>query len=442
MSGERPVITRERPRVKQTAVQKILARHAGKDTVAAGEFVSAAVDLLMINDISGPLAASVWRAAGFERVWDRDKIVVVESHHTPAKDIATAEMVKTIRRTFVEPYGIRLHFHEGSGGIEHAILPEQGLVLPGELIIGGDSHTCTYGALGCFATGVGSTDCAVVAATGRIWLRVPETIKVTFTGRRRPWVTGKDLALRLTGAIGVEGANYQVLEYHGDAVTGLEVEERLTIANMATEAQAKAGFFHVDDKTRGYLDGRAARTWTAVSSDPDARYAREVTIDVSDLEPQVAFPFSPDNVHPLSEAIGIRVDEVFIGSCTNARISDLRQAARILKGKKIHPRVRCIVIPASNAIYLQAMREGLAEIFLEAGCAFSTSTCGPCAGGHMGVLGSDEVCLSTSNRNFPGRMGHKTARVYLASPSIAAATAVMGHIAHPSGLVAAEEVSR
>lgn len=420
--------------MNQTAVQKILARHAGKDAVASGEFISAAVDLLMINDISGPLAASVWRTAGFERVWDPDRIVVAESHHTPAKDIATAEMVKIVRRTFVEPHAIRLHFHEGSGGIEHAILPEQGLVLPGELIIGGDSHTCTYGALGCFATGVGSTDCAVVAATGRIWLRVPETIKVTFTGRRNAWVTGKDLALRLVGAIGVEGANYQVLEYHGEVVADLEIDERLTIANMATEAQAKAGFFHVDRKTHAYLDERAARAWSAVSSDAGASYSREVIIDVSDLQPQVAFPFSPDNVHPLSEAIGVRVDQVFIGSCTNARISDLRQAARILKGKKVHPRVRCIIIPASNAVYRQAIREGLAEIFIEAGCAFSTSSCGPCAGGHVGVLASDEVCLSTSNRNFPGRMGHKSARVYLASPSIAAATAVMGHIADPSVL--------
>jgi 3-isopropylmalate/(R)-2-methylmalate dehydratase large subunit len=428
--------------VTQTAVQKILARHAGKSSVAPGEFISAEVDLLMINDISGPLAASVWKTAAFERVWDPDKIVVAESHHTPAKDIATAEMVKIIRQTFVEPYRIRLHFHEGSGGIEHAILPEQGMVLPGELIVGGDSHTCTYGALGCFATGLGSTDCAVVAATGRVWLRVPETIKVTLTGRRRPWVTGKDLALRLTGEIGVEGANYQVLEYHGDAVADLELEERLTIANMATEVQAKAGFFHVDDKTCAYLNDRAQRDWTAVSSDADANYTRKVTIDVSELNPQVAFPFSPDNVHPLSEAIGIHVDEVFIGSCTNARISDLRQAARILKGNHVHPRVRCIVIPASNAVYRQAMREGLAEIFLEAGCVFSTSTCGPCAGGHFGVLGSEEVCLSTSNRNFPGRMGHKTARVYLASPSIAAATAVMGHIADPSDVVTTEEMSR
>jgi len=428
--------------MEQTATQKIFARHVGKDSVAPGEFIDAKVDLLMMNDISGPLAAVVWKEAGFKRVWDADKIVVAESHHTPAKDIATAEMVKTIRRTFVEPHGIRLHFHEGSGGIEHAILPEQGLVLPGELIIGGDSHTCTYGALGCFATGVGSTDCAVVAATGRIWLRVPETIKINFTGRRRPWVTGKDLALRLIGTLGVEGANYQVLEYHGDAIADLEIEERLTIANMATEVQAKAGFFHIDDKTRTYLEGRAKRPWTEVSSDPGAHYVREVTIDISDLEPQVAFPFSPANVHPLSEAIGVRVDEVFIGSCTNARISDLRQAARILKGKKVHERVRCIVIPASNAIYRQAMREGLAETFLEAGCAFSTSTCGPCAGGHMGVLGEGEVCLSTSNRNFPGRMGHKTARVYLASPSIAAATAVMGHIADPSTILNTMEAVR
>ena len=427
--------------MKLTAAQKIFAAHAGKDSVQPGEFIEADVDLLMMNDISGPLAALVWKEAGFDRVWDADKIVVAESHHTPAKDIATAEMVKAIRRTFVEPYGIRLHFHGGRGGIEHAILPEQGLVLPGELVIGGDSHTCTYGALGCFATGVGSTDCAVVAATGRIWLRVPETIKVTFTGARRPWVTGKDLALRLTKTLGVEGANYQVLEYHGDAIDDLEIEERFTLANMATEVQAKTGFFHVDDKTRAYLDGRARRPWTAVSSDAGATYAREITIDISDLEPQVAFPYSPANVHPLSEAIGVRVDEVFIGSCTNARISDLRQAARILKGNKVHDRVRCIVIPASNAVYRQAMREGLAETFMEAGASFSTSTCGPCAGGHMGVLGADEVCLSTSNRNFPGRMGHKTAKVYLASPSIAAATAIMGHIADPSTVLETAKVT-
>ncbi|MHB8618510.1 MAG: 3-isopropylmalate dehydratase large subunit [Chloroflexota bacterium] len=424
----------------QTAAEKILSRHCGNRPVEPGEFISADVDLLMMNDITGALAAVVWDQAGFDRVWDPDKITVVEDHFMPTANIAAAEMGKTVRE-WISQHGVSQHFRGAEGGIEHAVLPERGMVLPGELVIGGDSHTCTYGALNCFATGVGSTDCAVVAATGKVWLRVPETIKVTFTGKRRPWVTGKDLALRQIGEMGVEGANYQVLEYHGEVVAGLDVEERLTIANMATEAQAKAGLFPVDRRTREYLDGRAQRPWSAIWADADARYAREVTIDVSDLEPQVAFPYSPENVHPLSEALGVRVDQVFIGSCTNARISDLRTAANIMRGKRTDPKVRCIVIPASNAIYRQALKEGLIELFMDAGAVVSTSTCGACFGGHMGVLGSEEVCVSTSNRNFPGRMGHKTAQVYLASPAVAAATAIMGRIADPSEIATQEVVA-
>jgi len=414
-----------------TAVEKLLARHAGQADVVPGEFVSAGVDLLMVNDVSGAHASTIWRAAGFERVWDPERIVAVESHFAPAPHVAAAELIKELRR-WVTDQGVRHHFSGAEGGIEHALLPERGFIRPGELVIGGDSHTCTYGALGAFATGVGSTDCAVVAATGRVWLRVPETIKVTLDGRRRPWVTGKDLVLRVLGELGVEGANYQALEYHGEAVASLSVEERLTVANMATEAQAKVAIFPVDAATRAYLAERTDQPWVAVEADADCRYARELTIDVSDLEQQVALPFAPDNVRPLSEALGVRVDQVFIGSCTNARISDLRVAAKVLAGRRVQPGVRCIVIPATNAVYRQALREGLVETFMAAGAIVSTSTCGACFGGHLGVLGADEVCLSTSNRNFPGRMGHTSARVYLASPSVAAATAVRGCIADPS----------
>lgn len=414
----------------QTAVEKILARHAGRDVVEPGEFIDADVDLLMANDITAPLAVNVFRELGVERVWDPDRITFVESHFVPAKDIQSAENVKQLR-AFVKEQGVKLHFDSARGGIEHILLPQEGLVAPGDLIIGADSHSCTYGALGCFSAGVGSTDAAVVMATGKIWLKVPETIKVTFSGRRHPWLTGKDLVLRLLKEIGVEGANYQMLEYHGPVIAELPIDDRLTIANMATEAQAKGAFIPADDVTLDYLKDRVKRRFETVRPDPDARYVREIEIDVTGLEPQVAFPFSPDNVHPLSEAIGIEIQQVFIGSCTNARISDLRNAARILKGRRVHPDVRCIVIPATQAVYHQALHEGLIDVFMEAGALVSTSTCGPCLGGYMGVLGAGERCLSTSNRNFPGRMGHRTAEVYLANPAIAAATAVAGRIADP-----------
>ena len=414
----------------QTAVQKIFARHCGRTEVAVGEFISADVDLLMANDITAPLAINVFRQLGVEKVWDPDRITFVESHFTPAKDIATAENVKQLR-AFVKEQGIRLHFDSARGGIEHILLPQEGLVAPGELIIGADSHSCTYGALGCFATGVGSTDAAIVMATGKIWLKVPETIKVTFVGERHPWLTGKDLVLRLIKEIGVEGANYQMLEYHGPVIRDLPIDDRLTIANMAAEAQAKGAFIAADAVTLEYLRDRVKRPFAVVHPDPDAQYVRELELDVTGLEPQVAFPFSPDNVHPLSEAVGIAIQQVFIGSCTNARLSDLRQAARILRGRRVHPDVRCIVIPATQAVYHQALHEGLIDVFLEAGALVSAATCGPCLGGYMGVLGAGERCLSTSNRNFPGRMGHRTAEVYLANPMIAAATAVAGRIADP-----------
>lgn len=412
-----------------TAVEKILAARAGLPEVFPGQFVNARVDLVMANDITAPLAVKVFRELGTGRVFDPQKVVFVESHFVPAKDIQSAENVKELR-AFAREQGI-LHYDSAHGGIEHALLPEEGIVFPGQLILGADSHSCTYGALANLASGFGSTDAAIAMATGEVWLRVPETIKVVFKGERHPWVTGKDLVLRLIGEIGVEGANYQVLEYHGEAVAGLSMEERLTIANMATEAQAKAAFFHADEKTLEYIKGRVKQPYEIFTSDPDARYVRTVEIDVTGMEPQVAFPYSPDNVHPLSEAVGVKVNQVFIGSCTNARLSDLRVAADVMRGKQVHPDVRAIVIPATNAIYKRALREGLIEVFLEAGCVVSTATCGPCLGGYMGVLASDEVCVSTSNRNFPGRMGHPKARVYLANPAVAAAAAVAGEIVQP-----------
>ncbi len=421
-----------------TAIEKILAAHAGLPEVFPGEFINAKVDLVMANDITAPLAVKVFRELGVEKVFDPSKIVFVESHFVPAKDIQSAENVKELR-AFAKEQGIR-HYDSAHGGIEHALLPEEGIVFPGQVIVGADSHSCTYGALANFASGFGSTDAAIAMATGEVWLRVPETIKVVFTGKRHPWVTGKDLVLRLIGEIGVEGANYQILEYHGPVVEELSMEERLTIANMATEAQAKAAFFHADAKTYDYIRTRVKQPYQVYVSDPDARYVRTVEIDVTGLEPQVAFPYSPDNVHPLSEAIGVKVNQVFIGSCTNARLSDLRVAASIMRGKKVHPDVRAIVIPATNDIYKRALKEGLIEVFMEAGCVVSTSTCGPCLGGYMGVLGSDEVCVSTSNRNFPGRMGHRTAKVYLANPAVAAAAAIAGEIVQPWHIVEKEPV--
>lgn len=416
-----------------TVTEKILAAHCGQKSVAPGEFIRARVDMAMGNDLSAAGAVGVFKKIGAARVWDPDRIAVIFDHIVPAKDIAAANLLNTVRG-FVREQAIAHFYDEGKNGIAHIIMPEQGLCGPGDLIIGGDSHTCTYGALGCFSTGVGHTDLASIWALGEVWLKVPASIQVVYHGRLPPWVMGKDLILATIGRLTIDGALYQAMEFTGPTMRELGMSERLTICNMAIEAGAKSGIIPPDDVTLAYVTGRARRPWTVYASDPDARYAAEVEFDVSRLRPLVARPFSPDNVVPVEEVAGTRLDQVFIGSCTNAKLEDLRIAASILKGRKAHPLTRLIVIPASTWIWQQALREGLLEIFSEAGAAVSTPTCGACFGGHMGILGKDEVCLSTSNRNFVGRMGDPTARAYLANPAVAAASAIMGCIAAPEAV--------
>ena len=416
-----------------TIAEKILAAHTD-DEVAPGRLIQVRVDMVLANDITAPIAIREFARIGVERVFDPTRIALVPDHFTPNKDIKAAGQCKVMRE-FARAQGIEHYFEVGRVGIEHVLLPEKGLVLPGDVVVGADSHTCTYGALGAFATGMGSTDIAVAMATGRIWMKVPETLRVVYRGQRRPWVGGKDLILHTIGRIGVDGARYMAIEFAGPAIAALPMSGRFTMANMAIEAGAKAGLFAVDDATRAYLHRRATRPWTAYDADPDANYARVIEVDVSALEPQVAFPSLPSNVRPVSEARGVHVDQVVIGSCTNGRWDDLSQAAQIMRGRKVHPRVRCIVIPGTQEIYLRAVREGLVEAFVEAGAVFSTPTCGPCLGGHMGVLAAGESCVSTTNRNFVGRMGHPQSKVYLASPAVAAASAVLGRIAAPEEVV-------
>lgn len=417
-----------------TITEKILAAHSGKPYVEPGEFISARVDVLMGNDGSTAGAIPVFKKIGAPRVFDPDRVVIVFDHFVPNKDIQSATLLGGIRQ-WVREQGIRKFYDEGRNGISHIILPEQGLAGPGDVIIGGDSHTCTGGAIGAFAAGVGSTDLAATMALGEIWLKVPASIRFTYHGKPGPWIMGKDLILLTIGRIGIDGALYQAMEFAGPAIGGLSMSERLTICNMAIEAGGKSGIIAPDEVTLEYVKGRATRSWTIYQSDPDARYAAEFDFDVSRLRPLVAKPFSPDNVAPVDEVAGTPLDQVFIGSCTNAKLEDLRVAAQILRGKKRHPYTRLIVIPASVWIWQQAMKEGLLEVFADAGAAVSTPTCGACFGGHMGILGENEVCLSTSNRNFVGRMGHPTARVYLSNPAVAAASAIKGAIASP------EEVS-
>jgi 3-isopropylmalate/(R)-2-methylmalate dehydratase large subunit len=413
-----------------TITEKILAAHAGVDVVEPGQFIVARVDIVMGNDGSTAGALRAWREIGAERVFDCERVAIVFDHFVPNKDVAAADLLAPVRR-WVREQGIRHFFDEGRTGIAHTILPEQGLVGPGDLMIGGDSHSCTNGALGAFAAGVGSTDLASVLALGEVWLKVPASRRFVYHGTPGPWVMGKDLILATIGRIGIDGALYQAMELTGPAVAALSMSDRLTMCNMAIEAGAKSGIIAPDAVTLDYVRGRARRAWTVYASDPDARYAAVDDLDVSDLRPQVARPFSPDNVVAVDEVAGTRLDQVFLGSCTNGKLEDLRVAARVLRGKKVHPYTRMIVIPASQWIYTQALREGLLEVFAEAGAAVSTPTCGACFGGHMGILGADEVCLSTTNRNFVGRMGHPTARVYLANPAVAAASAVKGAIAAP-----------
>jgi 3-isopropylmalate/(R)-2-methylmalate dehydratase large subunit len=413
-----------------TITEKIIAAHSGRASVEPGEFVTTKVDLVMGNDGSTAGAIGVLKELGAERVFDPDRIVVVLDHFVPAKDIQAATVIDRVRK-WVKAQGVRQFYGEGRNGISHIILPEQGLVGPGDLVIGGDSHTCTYGAVGAFSAGVGSTDLAVTMALGEIWLKVPPSIRFVYHGTPGRWIMGKDLILLTIGRISIEGALYQAMEFTGPVISRLGISDRLTMCNMVIEAGGKSGIIEPDDTTLRYVQGRARRPWTVYRSDPDARYAAEYDFDVTSLRPQVAKPFSPDNVAPVDEVAGVALDQVFLGSCTNAKLEDLRVAAALLRGKKVHPETRLIVIPASQWIWTQAAKEGLLEVFAEAGAAVSAPTCGACFGGHMGVLGPDETCLSTSNRNFVGRMGHPTAKVYLANPAVAAASAIKGAIASP-----------
>jgi 3-isopropylmalate/(R)-2-methylmalate dehydratase large subunit len=416
-----------------TLTEKILARKAGVERVKPGEFLEIEPDLGLANDITAPLAIEEFEKTGARAVRHPDRVFLVADHFTPNKDILSAQQVKVLR-DFSRTYEGVHFFEQGEVGVEHALLPEMGAITPGMLVIGADSHTCTYGALGAFSTGVGSTDFAGFLLTGRAWLRVPPTIRVVYQGKLRPWVTGKDLILALIAGISVSGATYRALEFSGPAIEELSVEGRLTMANMAIEAGAKNGIFPMDDKVAEYLKGRTRVKWEPVSADPDASYEKTVTIDVTDLAPLVAFPHLPENARPASSASDIAIDQVVIGSCTNGRIEDLRLAASILKGRKVAKGVRCIVIPATVKVYRQALDEGLFEIFLDAGAIISPPTCGPCLGGHMGILAAGERCVSTTNRNFVGRMGHRSSEIYLASPATAATSAVVGRIASPEQL--------
>ncbi len=418
-----------------TMTQKILAAHAGLESVTAGQLIEAKLDLVLGNDITSPVAINELEKAGVDKIFDRERIALVMDHFTPNKDIKAAEQVKKVR-TFAHKYDVLNYFDVGQMGIEHALLPEQGLVGPGDCVIGADSHTCTYGALGAFSTGVGSTDMAAGMATGKTWFKVPSAIKFVLTGKPQGWVTGKDVILHIIGMIGVDGARYKSMEFTGDGVKNLSMDSRLCIANMAIEAGAKNGIFPVDEITEEYCKGRFQRTPVVYTADEDAEYDETYTIDLSSLRPTVAFPHLPENTRTVDE-IGekeVKIDQSVIGSCTNGRLEDLRAAAAILKGRKVAKDVRCIVIPGTQTIYLQAMREGLLEIFIEAGAIVSTPTCGPCLGGHMGILAEHAKAVSTTNRNFIGRMGHITSEIYLASPAVAAASAVTGYITNPDTL--------
>lgn len=419
-----------------TMTQKILAAHAGLERVEAGQLLEATLDLVLGNDITAPVAIKEFAKIGADAVFDREKVVLVPDHFAPNKDIKAAEQCR-IMRDFARAKGIVNYFEVGEMGIEHALLPERGLVLPGDLVIGADSHTCTYGAVGALSTGVGSTDMACAMATGTAWFKVPQAIRFRLSGALRGWVTGKDLILHIIGLIGVDGALYESMEFCGPGVAGLTMDERFTIANMAVEAGAKNGIFPVDGATRAWAASVSKRGFVACEPDPDAVYERTIEIDLSSLEPVVAFPHLPSNARPVSKAGAVRVDQVVIGSCTNGRIEDLRVAAAILKGRKVASGLRCIVFPATQKIYLQALREGLIETLIEAGAAVSTPTCGPCLGGHMGILAAGERAVATTNRNFVGRMGHPESEVYLASPAVAAATAVRGCITDPADILEA-----
>ncbi|MBL4933840.1 3-isopropylmalate dehydratase large subunit [Clostridium paridis] len=413
-----------------TMTQKILAAHAGLESVKAGQLIEVNLDLVLGNDITTPVAVKEFNKIGVNKVFDKEKIAIVPDHFTPNKDIKAAEQVKMIRE-FAQDKGIVNFFEIGEMGIEHVIIPEKGLAVAGDVVIGADSHTCTYGALGAFSTGIGSTDMAAGMATGKCWFKVPSAIKFVLKNKPSKWVSGKDVILHIIGKIGVDGALYKSMEFVGEGLKYLSMDERLTMANMAIEAGAKNGIFPVDDKTVAYLKEHSTREYKVYEADEDAEYDEVIEIDLSSLRPTVAFPHLPENTKTIDEVGEVKIDQVVIGSCTNGRIEDLRVAAEILKGKKVAKYVRAIVIPGSQKIYLQAMEEGLVKTFIEAGAIFSTPTCGPCLGGHMGILAKKERCVSTTNRNFVGRMGHTQSEVYLASPAVAAASAITGKITNP-----------
>jgi 3-isopropylmalate/(R)-2-methylmalate dehydratase large subunit len=413
-----------------TISQKILAAHANRDFIAAGELINCKLDVVLGNDVTAPVAIAEFHKLGLKKVFDQDSIVLVPDHFTPNKDIKSAEQCK-IMREFAKEYSIKNYFEIGQMGIEHCLLPEKGLVGPGDLIIGADSHTCTYGALGAFATGVGSTDMAAAMATGEAWFKVPESIKLIYSGKTPRWVGGKDFILHAIGDIGVDGARYMSMEFTGEAISSLSMDNRFSLANMAIEAGAKNGIIGADEITMDYIKGRVKRPYKVYRSDPDAVYARTIEYDVTAMEPVVAFPHLPENTRPVSEATDVFIDQVVIGSCTNGRIEDLEIAASILKGHKVHPELRVIILPGTQAIYLEAVRRGFVETFIEAGAIVSTPTCGPCLGGHMGILAKGEKALATTNRNFVGRMGHPESEVYLCNPAVAAASAIKGKITPP-----------
>jgi 3-isopropylmalate/(R)-2-methylmalate dehydratase large subunit len=419
--------------MRQTMTEKILSAHTD-GPVRPGEFVEVQVDVVLANDVTTPIAIREFEKIGTGRVFDSNSVVLVPDHFAPNKDIQSAEQCQVMRK-FARAQGISHYFEVGRMGIEHVLLPEQGLVLPGDVVVGADSHTCTYGALSAFSTGMGSTDIAVAMATGRIWMRIPETIRIVYSGVLRRWVSAKDLILHTIGKIGVSGALYKAIEFSGPTIDDLSMAGRFTMANMAIEAGAKAGLFGVDDKTHAYVNPRASREYTVYSSDQGASYVQTIEIDASKIEPQVAFPYLPENSHSVRDVGDIPINQVVIGSCTNGRVEDLRVAAEIMRGRKVHLDVRCIILPGSQQVYLDALREGLIETFIMAGAAVSTPTCGPCLGGHMGVLAAGERAVSTTNRNFRGRMGHPESEVYLVGPAVAAASAVAGRIIGPEEVV-------
>lgn len=422
-------------KMPMTITEKIFALHANREFVQAGDLIEANIDIALANDITGPIAISEFKKTGFKNVFDKSRVVLVPDHFTPNKDIKSAIQAKILRE-FIWEQDLVHKFDVGTMGIEHALLPEKGIVTAGDLIIGADSHTCTYGALGAFSTGVGSTDLGCAMATGETWFKVPPTIKVIFNGKLDKYVTAKDLILHLIGEIGVDGALYKSLEFCGEAIRNMDIDGRFTICNMAIEAGAKNGIIEPDEKTIEYLKNRSIREPLILKSDEDAVYEKIIEFDVSKIEPIVAYPHLPENTHPISEAIrdNIKIDQVVIGSCTNGRLADIKAAAEILKGRKVNPRVRALLFPATQEIVLKSIELGYYQTLIEAGVAISTPTCGPCLGGHCGILADNEVCVSTTNRNFVGRMGHIDSKIYLASPYVAAASAVLGRIASPKEL--------